>query len=82
MANAYDAQTLKDSIGFIGQKVLPQSVDNVHDTVPTLAQITTALGPPKRGKIGTIDDADGETNIYLCIATDNSWAFLKFTKAS
>lgn len=59
---------------------LPQSVDNVHDTTPTQAQMVTALGAAARGKIGTIDDADGDTNGYICFSSDASWYWLKGTK--
>jgi hypothetical protein len=62
-----------------------QSVDDVHDTVPTDAQLDAAFGEPAtlgRGFIGTIDDADGDTNAYLVFTSDASWYFLKFTKAT
>lgn len=71
-----------DAMIFTCNVQLPQAVDNVHDTTPTAASIVTALGAAARGKIGTIDDADGDTNTYLCIATDASWYYLKFTKAT
>jgi len=62
-----------------------QSTDNVHDTTPTNAELDTAFGTPAtvgRGFLGTIDDASGETNAYLCFSSDNEWFFLKFTKAA
>jgi hypothetical protein len=65
-----------------GTVIVPQAVTDVHDTTPTAASIITALGAAAAGKIGTIDDASGDTNTYLCISTDTSWYFLKFTKAA
>jgi len=62
-----------------------QSVDNVHDTTPTDAEIDTAFGTPAtqgRGFIGTIDDASGETNFYIVVSSDNSWFWTKLTKAA
>lgn len=70
--------------GWINQLHMQQAVDNVHDTTPTDAQLDTAFGTPAtlgRGFIGTIDDASGETNFYLCVTTDNSWFWVKMTKA-
>lgn len=60
-----------------------QAVDDVHDTTPTDAQLDSAFGTPAtlgRGFIGTIDDADGDTNFYLCITSDASWYWVKMTK--
>lgn len=62
-----------------------QAVTNVHDTTPTASELTTAFGDPAtlgRGFIGTVDDADGDTNGYIAWTSDASWYFLKGTKAS
>lgn len=62
-----------------------QAVTNVNDTTPTKAELTTAFGDPAtigRGFIGTVDDADGNTNGYLVFASDADYFFLKFTKAT
>lgn len=62
-----------------------QAVTNVNDTTPTKAELTTALGDPAtigRGFIGTIDDADGNTNFYLVCASDADYFFVKLTKAT
>ena len=62
-----------------------ESVDDVHDTTPTDAQLDSAFGTPAtlgRGFIGLIDDASGETNFYIAATSDNSWFFLKMTKAT
>jgi hypothetical protein len=61
-----------------------QAVTNVHDTTPTDAELDTAFGTPAtlgRGFIGLVDDADGDTNGYICWTSDASWYFLKGTKA-
>lgn len=62
-----------------------QSTADVHNTTPTDAELDTAFGTPAsvgRGFIGTIDDADGDTNFYLAIPSDGSWYFIKLTKAT
>lgn len=62
-----------------------QAVTNVNDTTPTKAELTTALGNPAtigRGFIGTVDDADGNTNFYLVAASDADYFFVKLTKAT
>lgn len=62
-----------------------QAVDDVHDTTPTDAQLDTAFGTPAslgRGFIGTVDDADGDTNFYVCVTSDASWYYVKLTKAA
>lgn len=61
-----------------------QAVNNVNDTTPTKAELTTSFGNPLtlgRGFIGTVDDADGNTNGYLVFTSDADFFFLKFTKA-
>lgn len=62
-----------------------QAVNNVHDTVPTKAELTTSFGDPAtigRGFIGTVDDADGDTNGYIVWASDANFYFVKGTKAA
>ena len=62
-----------------------QAVTNVHDTTPTKAELTTAFGDPAtigRGFVGTVDDADGDTNGYIVWASDANYYFLKGTKAT
>lgn len=62
-----------------------QAVNNVHDTAPTIAELTTSFGDPAtlgRGFLGTVDDADGNTNFYIVGVSDASYFFLKMTKAA
>jgi len=62
-----------------------QAVNNVNDTTPTAAELTTSFGDPAtlgRGFVGTVDDADGNTNGYIVWTSDASFYFLKGTKAS
>ena len=61
------------------------TVGNVHDTTPTLAQITTEFGAPTAvgaGFLGTIDDAAGGVNFYLIGSDGTNYFFTKMTKAS
>jgi hypothetical protein len=79
------AQTITAQKTFTAGLNTMQAVNNVHDTVPTLAELTTSFGAPAtlgRGFIGTVDDADGDTNFYIVCASDASFYFLKMTKAS
>lgn len=62
-----------------------QAVNNVNDTTPTAAELTTSFGAPAtlgRGFIGTVDDNDGDTNGYIVWASDASFYFIKGTKAT
>lgn len=62
-----------------------QAVNQVHDTTPTAAELTTSFGAVAtlgRGFIGTVDDNDGDTNGYIVWASDASFYFVKGTKAS
>lgn len=62
-----------------------QAVNNVHDTVPTAAELTTSFGAVAtlgRGFLGTVDDADGDTNGYIVWASDGAFYFVKGTKAT
>lgn len=74
-----------DVTEFVNGVRTKQSVSNVNDTTPTAAELTTAFGGAAstkgRGWIGTIDDADGDTNGYIVWASDASYYFLKGTKA-
>lgn len=61
------------------------SIDNVHDTTPTEAELITAFGTAAAagaGFIGVVKDADGDTNAYLVFSTGAKWCFLKFTVAA
>lgn len=61
-----------------------QAVTDVDGTAPTKEELTTALGDPStigRGFIGTVDDNDGNTNFFLCVASDADWFYAKLTKA-
>jgi hypothetical protein len=62
-----------------------QAVNNVHDTTPTLAELTTSFGDPAtlgRGFMGTVDDNDGDAISYFVWVTDASYYWVKGTKAA
>lgn len=62
-----------------------QAVNNVNDTAPTKSELTTSFGNPVtlgRGFVGTVDDADGNTNSYIVWTSDTDFFYLKGTKAS
>lgn len=60
------------------------AVNNVNDTTPTAAELTTSFGSPSAvgtGFIGLVNDAAGNTNNYLVFSNGTSFFYLKFTKA-
>lgn len=62
-----------------------QAVNQVHDTAPTIVELTTSFGDPTtlgRGFIGTVDDNDGDTNFYIVAVSDGSFFYTKMTKAA
>lgn len=61
------------------------AINNVNDTTPTAAELTTSFGAPATvgsGFIGIVKDADADTNGYLVFSNGTSYYFLKFTKAT
>lgn len=79
------AQTFTGVKTFSDSVKVKQAVNNVHDTTPTAAELTTSFGAPAtlgRGFIGTVDDADGDTNGYIVWCSDASFYFVKGTKAT
>jgi len=79
------AQTITGQKTFSAGINTKQAVNNVNDTTPTKAELTTSFGDPTtlgRGFIGTVDDADGDTNGYIVWVSDANFYFLKGTKAS
>jgi hypothetical protein len=88
MANGSVAVTVPGAGGavvFANALRTKQAVNNVNDTTPTAAELTTSFGDPAtlgRGFIGTVDDADGDTNGYIVWCSDAAFYFLKGTKAS
>lgn len=85
VVSASGASTITGQKTFSAGLNTKQAVTNVNDTTPTKAELTTAFGDPTtigRGFIGTIDDADGDTNGYIVWASDANYYFLKGTKAT
>lgn len=79
------AQTFTGVKTFSDSIKVKQAVTNVNDTTPTAAELTTAFGNPAtlgRGFVGTVDDADGDTNGYIVWCSDASFYFVKGTKAT
>lgn len=64
---------------------VPQAVNNVHNTTPTIAELTTSFGAPAsmgRGFIGTVDDNDGDAISYIVWTTDAGYYYVIGTKAA
>jgi len=61
------------------------AVNNVNDTTPTAAELTTSFGSPSAvgsGFVGIVNDNNGNTNNYLVFSNGTSYYYLKFTKAA
>lgn len=61
-----------------------QAVNNVGDTTPTAAELTTSFGTPASvgtGFIGVVKDNDADTNCFVVVSNGTSYYYLKFTKA-
>jgi hypothetical protein len=60
------------------------AVNNVNDTTPTAAELTTSFGAPTAtgtGFVGIVKDADADTNCFVVVSNGTSYYYLKFTKA-
>ncbi len=60
------------------------AINNVNDTTPTAAELTTSFGAPATvgtGFLGIVKDNDVDTNGYLVYSNGVSFYYLKFTKA-
>jgi len=63
--------------------LLEQDVSNVSNP-PTDAELDAAFDTPAnlgRGFVATVDDASGDTDVWLVWTTDASWFYVKGTKA-
>lgn len=61
-----------------------QAINNVNDTTPTAAELTTSFGTPAAvgsGFVGVVKDADADTNCFVVVSNGVSFYYLKFTKA-
>ena len=61
------------------------AINNVNDTTPTAAELTTSFGTPAAvgsGFVGVVKDNDTDTNGFLVFSNGTSYYFLKFTKAT
>lgn len=61
------------------------AINNVNDTTPTAAELTTSFGTPASvgtGFVGVVKDADADTNCYVVVSNGTSYFYLKFTKAT
>jgi hypothetical protein len=61
-----------------------QAINNINDTTPTAAELTTSFGTPASvgtGFVGIVKDADADTNCFVVVSNGTSYFYLKFTKA-
>jgi len=62
-----------------------QAINNVNDTTPTAAELTTSFGTPASvgtGFVGIVKDNDADTNCFVVVSNGTSFFYLKFTKAT
>lgn len=60
------------------------AVNNVNDTTPTAAELTTSFGAPSAagaGFVGVVNDNAGGVNSYIVWTDGTSFFYLKGTKA-
>ena len=61
-----------------------QAINNVNDTTPTNAELTTSFGAPATvgaGFVGIVKDNDTDTNCFVVVSNGVTFYYLKFTKA-
>lgn len=61
------------------------AINNVNDTTPTAAELTTSFGTPAAvgsGFVGIVKDADTDTNCFVVVSNGTSFYYHKFTKAT
>lgn len=61
------------------------AINNVNDTTPTAAELTTSFGSPSAtgsGFVGIVKDNDADTNCFVVVSNGTSFYYLKFTKAT
>jgi len=61
------------------------AINNVNDTTPTAAELTTSFGAPATvgtGFVGIVKDNDADTNCFVVVSNGVSYFYLKFTKAT
>ena len=61
------------------------AINNVNDTTPTAAELTTSFGAPATvgtGFVGIVKDNDADTNCFVVVSNGTSFFYLKFTKAT
>lgn len=62
-----------------------QAINNINDTTPTAAELTTSFGAPATvgsGFVGVVKDNDADTNCFVVVSNGTSYFYLKFTKAT
>lgn len=75
----------KDLRKFGGGIELPQTQSNVHDTAPTIAQLTTEFASAPVAAtvpVRIVNDAAGGVNVYIAANIGSDYFFVKMTKAA
>lgn len=75
---------LKDRINFPGGVQVKIAVNNVNNTTPTLAELTTSFGAPTAvgaGFVGVVNDAAGGANFFIVASDGTNYFWTLMTKA-
>jgi hypothetical protein len=61
------------------------AINNVNNTTPTAAELTTSFGSPSAvgtGFVGIVKDNDADTNCFVVVSNGTSFFYHLFTKAT
>lgn len=61
------------------------AINNINDTTPTAAELTTSFGTPAAvgtGFVGIVKDNDADTNCFIVVSNGTSFYYHKFNKAT
>lgn len=61
------------------------AINNINDTTPTAAELTTSFGAPATvgsGFVGIVKDNDADTNCFIVVSNGTSFYYHKFNKAT
>jgi hypothetical protein len=81
----FTSVTTTNSVVAAGGVRTKMAINNVNDTTPTAAELTTSFGSPSSvgtGFVGIVKDADADTNCFVVVSNGTSFFYLKFTKAT
>jgi uncharacterized metal-binding protein len=79
------ASIFKKLVGFAKGFQVKTTAGNVHDTAPTIAQLTTEFASTTQAtmaEVQIVNDAAGGVNVYIAAKVGSDFFFTKMTKAA